>query len=82
MFCIRFASSSVRLFNLNLVCCHCRCTDPDICKRQIAEDFEQEKPLWTLTCYGHCKGYMFIYIHGGLKSLIPLNCMLPNERKS
>ncbi|XP_027355924.1 zinc finger CCCH domain-containing protein 46 isoform X2 [Abrus precatorius] len=33
-----------------------QCTDPDICKRQIAEDFEQEKPLWILTCYSHCKG--------------------------
>ncbi|KAI5387857.1 hypothetical protein KIW84_073810 [Lathyrus oleraceus] len=32
------------------------CTDPEICKRLIAEDFEQEKPLWILTCYGHCKG--------------------------
>ncbi|KAJ1406700.1 putative zinc finger CCCH domain-containing protein 16 [Sesbania bispinosa] len=33
-----------------------KCTDPEICKRQIAEDFEQEKPLWILTCYSHCKG--------------------------
>ncbi|KAL5054978.1 hypothetical protein RYX36_035660 [Vicia faba] len=33
-----------------------KCTDPEICKRQIADDFEQEKPLWILTCYGHCKG--------------------------
>ncbi|KAK7263990.1 hypothetical protein RJT34_31591 [Clitoria ternatea] len=33
-----------------------KCTDPEVCKRQIAEDFEQEKPLWILTCYGHCKG--------------------------
>uniref|UniRef100_A0A7C8ZMG3 C3H1-type domain-containing protein n=2 Tax=Opuntia streptacantha TaxID=393608 RepID=A0A7C8ZMG3_OPUST len=31
------------------------CTDPDSCKRQIAEDFEQERPLWKLTCYGHYK---------------------------
>lgn len=31
------------------------CTDPNSCKRQIAEDFEQEKPLWKLTCYGHYK---------------------------
>ncbi|KAL6563873.1 hypothetical protein OROGR_002832 [Orobanche gracilis] len=28
-----------------------KCTDPEICKRQIAEDFEQKKPLWILTCY-------------------------------
>ncbi|RDX70719.1 Zinc finger CCCH domain-containing protein 16, partial [Mucuna pruriens] len=33
-----------------------KCTDPEVCKRQIAEDFEQEKPLWVLTCYSHCKG--------------------------
>ncbi|TKY67883.1 Zinc finger CCCH domain-containing protein 46 [Spatholobus suberectus] len=33
-----------------------KCTDPETCKRQIAEDFEQEKPLWILTCYSHCKG--------------------------
>ncbi|MED6157993.1 hypothetical protein PIB30_028702 [Stylosanthes scabra] len=32
------------------------CTDPEACKRQIAEDFKQEKPLWILTCYGHAKG--------------------------
>ncbi|XP_061346955.1 zinc finger CCCH domain-containing protein 46 isoform X2 [Gastrolobium bilobum] len=32
------------------------CTDPENCKRQIAEDFQQEKPLWILTCYSHCKG--------------------------
>lgn len=31
------------------------CTDPDSCKCQIAEDFEQERPLWKLTCYGHYK---------------------------
>ncbi|KAJ8430129.1 hypothetical protein Cgig2_011073 [Carnegiea gigantea] len=31
------------------------CTDPDSCKRQIGEDFEQERPLWKLTCYGHYK---------------------------
>nr|AFK43143.1 unknown [Medicago truncatula] len=33
-----------------------KCTDPEACKRQIVEDFQQEKPLWILTCYGHCKG--------------------------
>lgn len=32
-----------------------KCTDPDSCKRQILEDFEQERPLWKLTCYGHSK---------------------------
>ncbi|MFS7981536.1 putative transcription factor C3H family [Helianthus anomalus] len=31
------------------------CTDPESCKRQISEDFQQEKPLWKLTCYGHSK---------------------------
>ncbi|PWA68353.1 zinc finger, CCCH-type [Artemisia annua] len=31
------------------------CTDPQSCKRQISEDFEHEKPLWRLTCYGHSK---------------------------
>ncbi|KAG5139088.1 hypothetical protein AAZX31_12G015600 [Glycine max] len=35
---------------------HHICTDPENCKRQIAVDFEQEKPLWILTCYSHCKG--------------------------
>ncbi|KAL2896620.1 Zinc finger CCCH domain-containing protein 16 [Bienertia sinuspersici] len=32
-----------------------KCTDPDSCKRQIAEDFQNERPLWKLTCYGHYK---------------------------
>ncbi|XP_024963582.1 zinc finger CCCH domain-containing protein 16 [Cynara cardunculus var. scolymus] len=31
------------------------CTDSESCKYQIKEDFEQEKPLWKLTCYGHRK---------------------------
>ncbi|KAL9263610.1 Zinc finger CCCH domain-containing protein [Drosera capensis] len=31
------------------------CTDPGACKRVIAKDFEQEKPLWKLTCYSHSK---------------------------
>ncbi|XP_021864400.1 zinc finger CCCH domain-containing protein 16 isoform X2 [Spinacia oleracea] len=31
------------------------CTDPDSCKRQIADDFQHESPLWKLTCYGHNK---------------------------
>ncbi|GAB2286521.1 hypothetical protein Dimus_020919 [Dionaea muscipula] len=32
-----------------------QCSDPESCKRIIAEDFEHEKPLWKLTCYGHYK---------------------------
>ncbi|KAL3535028.1 hypothetical protein ACH5RR_003489 [Cinchona calisaya] len=32
-----------------------KCTDPESCKRQIVEDFENERPLWKLTCYGHSK---------------------------
>ncbi|XP_072973772.1 zinc finger CCCH domain-containing protein 46 [Typha angustifolia] len=31
------------------------CTDPESCKRQIAEDYKNEAPLWKLTCYGHRK---------------------------
>ncbi|KAK9078916.1 hypothetical protein SSX86_002975 [Deinandra increscens subsp. villosa] len=31
------------------------CTDSESCKKQINEDFQQEKPLWILTCYGHRK---------------------------
>ncbi|XP_023520667.1 zinc finger CCCH domain-containing protein 16 [Cucurbita pepo subsp. pepo] len=31
------------------------CTDGESCKRQIAEDFQNERPLWKLTCYGHSK---------------------------
>ncbi|KAI3803176.1 hypothetical protein L1987_31325 [Smallanthus sonchifolius] len=34
---------------------HHVCTDSESCKRLISEDFQQEKPLWKLTCYGHCK---------------------------
>ncbi|XP_056176970.1 zinc finger CCCH domain-containing protein 16-like isoform X2 [Syzygium oleosum] len=32
-----------------------KCTDPESCKQLIVEDFEHERPSWTLTCYGHCK---------------------------
>ncbi|CAK9167818.1 unnamed protein product [Ilex paraguariensis] len=31
------------------------CVDPESCKSQIKEDFEHERPLWKLTCYGHRK---------------------------
>lgn len=31
------------------------CMDPETCKRLIAEDFENERPLWKLTCYSHWK---------------------------
>ncbi|XP_020088207.1 zinc finger CCCH domain-containing protein 46 [Ananas comosus] len=31
------------------------CTDPESCKRQIAEDFKNEAPIWKLTCYSHGK---------------------------
>ncbi|KAI3790427.1 hypothetical protein L2E82_03456 [Cichorium intybus] len=31
------------------------CTDSESCKRQISEDYQHEKPLWKLTCYGHVK---------------------------
>ncbi|XP_042508997.1 zinc finger CCCH domain-containing protein 46 [Macadamia integrifolia] len=32
-----------------------KCTDSESCKRQIVEDFDNERPLWKLTCYGHSK---------------------------
>ncbi|KAL8036077.1 hypothetical protein ABFX02_12G136400 [Erythranthe guttata] len=32
-----------------------KCTDSESCKRIIVEDFQHEKPLWKLTCYGHNK---------------------------
>ncbi|KAK9087985.1 hypothetical protein Syun_030379 [Stephania yunnanensis] len=32
-----------------------KCTDPELCKRQVAEDFKNERPLWHLTCYAHLK---------------------------
>ncbi|CAI9779857.1 unnamed protein product [Fraxinus pennsylvanica] len=32
-----------------------KCTDPESCKRQMIEDFENERPVWKLTCYGHNK---------------------------
>ncbi|KAL5555244.1 hypothetical protein UlMin_037480 [Ulmus minor] len=31
------------------------CTDPESCRRIIVEDFQHERPLWKLTCYGHWK---------------------------
>ncbi|KAF7147882.1 hypothetical protein RHSIM_Rhsim03G0269700 [Rhododendron simsii] len=34
---------------------HHKCTDPELCKGQISEDFQHERPLWKLTCYGHGK---------------------------
>lgn len=40
--------------------CMWRCTDPESCKRQIVEDFEHERPIWKLTCYGHCKRYVVV----------------------
>ncbi|GJY60465.1 zinc finger CCCH domain-containing protein 16 isoform X1 [Tanacetum coccineum] len=43
------------------------CTDPQSCKRQISEDFEHEKPLWKLTCYGHIKILKLLSIKTFLK---------------
>ncbi|KAF5201001.1 Zinc finger ccch domain-containing protein [Thalictrum thalictroides] len=31
------------------------CTDPNACKRLIADDFQHERPLWKPSCYGHFK---------------------------
>ncbi|XP_028758536.1 zinc finger CCCH domain-containing protein 46 isoform X3 [Neltuma alba] len=49
-------SSASRKTDANSQQANHKCTDPEACKRQIVEDFEQEKPLWKLTCYGHSKG--------------------------
>ncbi|CAN6935807.1 unnamed protein product [Brassica oleracea] len=32
-----------------------KCTDPAACKRVIQEDLKNERPMWKLTCYAHCK---------------------------
>ncbi|KAL6008299.1 hypothetical protein ACLOJK_033805 [Asimina triloba] len=32
-----------------------KCTDPESCKQLIAEDLQNERPLWNLTCYGHAR---------------------------
>nr|XP_011462502.1 PREDICTED: zinc finger CCCH domain-containing protein 16 isoform X2 [Fragaria vesca subsp. vesca] len=31
------------------------CTNPESCRSIIIEDFERERPLWKLTCYGHSR---------------------------
>ncbi|KAM5552611.1 zinc finger CCCH domain-containing protein 16 [Rosa sericea] len=31
------------------------CTNPESCRSIINEDFERERPLWKLTCYGHSR---------------------------
>ena len=73
VFCIGFTLYGVKWYTLlNLCWCNWRCTDPEACKRQIVEDFKQEKPLWILTCYGHSKGYIYFLVlrHNGLKILM------------
>ncbi|XP_068637698.1 zinc finger CCCH domain-containing protein 46 isoform X2 [Aristolochia californica] len=42
-----------------------KCTDPEVCKQQIIEDLQNERPLWKLTCYGHCKNHP-CDIHGDI----------------
>nr|XP_015869715.1 zinc finger CCCH domain-containing protein 16 isoform X5 [Ziziphus jujuba var. spinosa]XP_048329971.1 zinc finger CCCH domain-containing protein 16 isoform X5 [Ziziphus jujuba var. spinosa] len=32
-----------------------RIINPESCRRIVVEDFENERPLWKLTCYGHLK---------------------------
>ncbi|KAF4363039.1 hypothetical protein G4B88_031573 [Cannabis sativa] len=32
-----------------------KCTDRESCRRVAVEDFQHERPLWRLTCYGHWK---------------------------
>lgn len=49
------SSSSSRQSDNQVQPANHKCTDPESCKRQIVEDFEHERPIWKLTCYGHCK---------------------------
>ncbi|OVA15752.1 zinc finger protein [Macleaya cordata] len=69
-----------------------KCTDPELCKHQIVEDLNQERPLWKLTCYGHCK-YRLCDIVGDIsyeelralayddaKKGMPLQSMVERER--
>ncbi|XP_022850825.1 zinc finger CCCH domain-containing protein 46 isoform X2 [Olea europaea var. sylvestris] len=49
------SSSSLRQSDSQTSAPNHKCTDPESCKRQIIEDFENERPLWKLTCYGHNK---------------------------
>ncbi|XP_004251711.1 zinc finger CCCH domain-containing protein 16 [Solanum lycopersicum] len=48
-------SSSSRQTDNQPVAPNHTCTDAESCRRQIVEDFNNEKPLWLLTCYGHRK---------------------------
>ncbi|XP_070033231.1 zinc finger CCCH domain-containing protein 16 isoform X2 [Nicotiana tomentosiformis] len=48
-------SSSSRQSDNQPVAPNHTCTDSDSCRRQIMEDFNNEKPMWLLTCYGHRK---------------------------
>ncbi|RVW94131.1 Zinc finger CCCH domain-containing protein 16 [Vitis vinifera] len=52
---ISSSSSSSRQSDNQVQPANHKCTDPESCKRQIVEDFEHERPIWKLTCYGHCK---------------------------
>ncbi|CAN4096524.1 unnamed protein product [Withania somnifera] len=48
-------SSSSRQSDNQPVASNHTCTDAESCRQQIMEDFNNEKPLWLLTCYGHRK---------------------------
>ncbi|XP_055800886.1 zinc finger CCCH domain-containing protein 16 isoform X2 [Solanum dulcamara] len=48
-------SSSLRHSDNQPVAPNHTCTDAESCRSQIVEDFNNEKPLWLLTCYGHRK---------------------------
>ncbi|XP_060210035.1 zinc finger CCCH domain-containing protein 16 isoform X1 [Lycium barbarum] len=50
-------SSSSRPTDNQPVASNHTCTDPESCRRQIVEDFNNEKPMWLLTCYGHRKNF-------------------------
>ena len=58
--CLLLLVIHVNHLNGNANLCIWRCTDGESCKRQIAEDFQNERPLWKLTCYGHNKKYVHV----------------------
>ncbi|XP_059276605.1 zinc finger CCCH domain-containing protein 16 isoform X2 [Lycium ferocissimum] len=50
-------SSSSRPTDNQPVASNHSCADPESCRCHIVEDFNNEKPMWLLTCYGHRKNF-------------------------
>lgn len=70
-----------------------KCTDPESCKKLIIDDFKNERPMWTLSCYSHFNGLpcditgdisfeeLRVAAYDDAKRGLPMQAIVERERK-